>query len=120
MDAALFVVDRHTRADGRCWLMPDLGQDLDAKGPVAVERDKILRPHIVRRLCQHGDEGNALSRIPDLAAIGMVVGLMDVETVARSRLAIAPRNGRVIVPADDVSALYGLVAPKQQSAFRPH
>ena len=38
---------------------------------------------------QHGHEGDALARAPDLPAVRMVVGLVDVHAVARRRLAFA-------------------------------
>src|SRR5207249_10926322 len=120
MHAALLVVDGHARANRCGRLMPDLRQDLNAKGTVAVEGDEVLRTHVAGRLRQHGDEGSALPRAPDLPAIGMVIGMVNIQAIARGRLTLAARGRGVIVPTDDVGPLHRLVATEEQAALRPH
>src|ERR1700685_1175417 len=88
MYSSLLVVEYCRRTDWKHRRMPNLGVNVDAERPVAVEGDKVLGRHVVAGPGKQRHVRRTLARPKDLAAIRMIVRLMCIDTASVSRLGI--------------------------------
>ena len=100
---------RPVGVDRKHALVPDAGMDVDAEAAVRPEGDEALRLEIVAGQRHRHDEGLAVDRPEELAAVGMVVA-MPQQHAAIARLGAGPRDLRQLAKADDIVSTHRFVA----------
>src|SRR6266404_602769 len=112
VDAALLVEEAAVVPDRKHAFVPDLGMDVDAEAAVGPEGEKILGLQVVARPGHRHDEGLAVERPEELAAVGMVVAMPQEHAALVQRHAFGCTL-RQVAEADDVMAAHRLVAAEQ-------
>ena len=112
MDLALLVEEAAGRRHRKDALVPDAGMDVDAEAAVRPEGDEVPGPEVVAGQRHRHDEGLAVERPEELAAVGMVVA-MPQQHAAVAQLHAGPRHLGQVAKADDIVSAHRFVAAQK-------